>query len=64
MSAVLIRILTCDGLAGGEICGEEFGGDTGFLPLVTLRRRAREAGWRRRRRGRDLCPACVKDGAR
>lgn len=64
MSALLVRILICDGVVGGEVCCEEFGGDAGFLPLVTLRRRARDVGWRRARRGRDLCPACVKDGAR
>ena len=65
MSAVLARVLVCDGMFDGEVCCEEFGGDTGFRPLVTLRRRARAAGWRRARRGRrDLCPACVKDGVR
>ncbi|WP_416976658.1 hypothetical protein [Streptomyces sp. T028] len=57
MSRVPARALVCDR------CGETFG--SGYLPLVTLRRQARTAGWRQGvAPDLDLCPAHPKDGAR
>lgn len=62
MSTVTVRILTCDGTHGGEVCPAEFGGDQAVRSLAALRRLAQEQGWRRRGYCRDLCPDCIKKG--
>lgn len=55
MSAVVIRILTCDGTTSGEVCPNELGGDPDVTSLHQLRAVAyRDHGWHTR--GRDLCP--------
>ena len=60
MSRIVIRILTCDGTPGGEVCGEEIGGDVDLSSHWPLIARASRAGWTHPGRGRNLCPACTR----
>jgi len=55
VSGLTIRLLTCDGVDDGEVCGAEFGGDPDVLSLAALRGQARPDGWWSAD-GRDLCP--------
>lgn len=56
MTALLIRILTCDGTDDGEVCAAEFGGDPDVPSIAALREQAKPDGWHSAD-GRDLCPA-------
>ncbi|WP_030777187.1 hypothetical protein [Streptomyces sp. NRRL S-920] len=47
MTALVIRILTCDAVDDGEVCDSEFGGDPEVPSIEALRRAAAEEGWRR-----------------
>ncbi len=47
MTGLVIRILTCDAVDGGEVCDSEFGGDPATVSLDALRGEAAEEGWRR-----------------
>ncbi|MEU3962886.1 hypothetical protein AB0F42_24290 [Streptomyces buecherae] len=45
MSALTIRIITCDGQPAGEVCDAEYGGDPATPSMTMLRRQARAEGW-------------------
>ncbi|GAA4702389.1 hypothetical protein [Streptomyces youssoufiensis] len=58
MSALTIRIITCDGQpADGEVCDAEYGGDPDTTSIAAVRQQARAEGWQTGSR-RDLCPQC------
>jgi hypothetical protein len=53
MSRVPVRILTCD----KPLCTARFvAAEQRLVPLATLRRTARQQGWKRTRGNRDYCP--------
>lgn len=47
MTALVIRILTCDAVDDGEVCDAEYGGDADVPSPDALRSDASENGWRR-----------------
>lgn len=56
MSALEIRLLTCDGLDDGEVCDAEYGGDADMPSFRVLRAEAHTlANWTSAN-GRDYCP--------
>lgn len=59
MSIAIYRRVWCDGPGSGLMCGSWLGEDMPGETATELRRRARNAGWRRLG-GKDLCPNCVE----